>query len=164
MKYKVTRIDAYWMETKIIFFKISLLLFFLIKYLFQNFIQFLRKFPLIFFFWNSFTISIKVNKLPRCLQSHMITRSDALNNQKRAKNSSKMTQFPCDMSSCNIPSVSHAIWVAATLWYMISRCISVWVPIVSYVPHFKVIFFCNIAYCMLHWCKIPLRLTSQHTM
>ncbi len=86
----------------------------------------------------------------------MITRSDALNNQKRAKNSSKMIQFPSDISPCNIPSVSLAIWVAEILRYTISRCISVWVPIVLYVPYCKAIFFCNIAYCMLHWCKIPL--------
>ncbi len=60
----------------------------------------------------------------------MITRSDALKNQKCAKNSSKMIKFPCDISPCNIPSVLHAIWVAAILRYTISRCISVWVPIV----------------------------------
>ncbi len=89
-------------------------------------------------------------------KSHMIRQSDALNNQKRPKNTSKMIKFPCDISPCNIPSVSHAIWVAAILWYKISRCISVWVPTVFYVLYCKAIFFCNIAYCMLHWCKIPL--------
>ncbi len=60
----------------------------------------------------------------------MITRSYALKNQKRAKNASKMIKFPCDISPRNIPSISHAIWVAVILRYTISRCISVWVPIV----------------------------------
>ncbi len=87
----------------------------------------------------------------------MITRSDALKNQKHAKNASKMIKFLCDIFPCNIPSVSHAIWVAAILRYMILRCISVWVPIVFYVLYCKAIFFCSIAYCMLHWCKIPLK-------
>ncbi len=63
-----------------------------------------------------------------------------------------MIKFPCDISPCNIPSVSHAIWVAAILRYTISRCISVRVP--------KSDIFCNIAYCMLHWCKIPLWRTT----
>ncbi len=81
-------------------------------------------------------------------KSHMITQSDALNNQKRPKNASKMIKFPCDISPCNIPSVSHAVWVAAILRYTISRCISVWVPIVFYVPYCQAIFFCNIACCI----------------
>ncbi len=85
----------------------------------------------------------------------MITRSDELKNQKRAKNALEMIKFLCNIFSCNIPSVSHAIWVAAIL-----RCISVWVPIVFYVPYCKAIFFCSITYCMLHWCKIPL--TQRH--
>ncbi len=89
----------------------------------------------------------------------MITRLDALKNQKRAKNASKMIKFPCDISPCNIPPLSHAIWIAAILRYTILCCISVWVPIVFYVPYCQAIFFCNISYCMLHWCKIPLNST-----
>ncbi len=98
-------------------------------------------------------------------KSHMITQLDALKNQTRAKNASKMIKFPCDISPCNIPSVSHAIWVAAILRilrYAISHCISVRVPIVFYVPYCKAIFFCNIAYCMLHGCKIPLTWISSY--
>ncbi len=90
-------------------------------------------------------------------KSHMITQSDALNNQKRPKNASKIIKFPCDISPCNIPSVSHAIWVSAILRYTISRCISIWVPIIFYVPYCNAIFFCNIAYRMSSWCKIPLK-------
>ncbi len=87
---------------------------------------------------------------------YMITQLGTLNNQKRSKNASKMIKFPCDISPCNIRSVSHAIWVAAILRYTISRSISVWVSIVFYMPYYKAIFFCNITYRMLRRCKIPL--------
>ncbi len=85
----------------------------------------------------------------------MITRSDALKNQKRAKNASKMIKFRCDIYPCNIPSVSHARWVAAILRYRVASVYeSLWF---LYAVLQSDIF---LQYRILHWCKIPLNRLS----